>query len=86
MVSFQEMGPELDQKIGKPLPKLGHPIEWWYVRREVDSETYELVSRRPDECNYVLTVRAEDQVVLKWRFLNDIQPKTCRFQQVRQLM
>jgi len=86
MVTFQDMGLVLDQKIGNPLPKFDHPIEWSYVRREADSETYELVSRRTDQCNYVLTVRAADHVVLKWRYLSDTPPTTCRFQHVRQLM
>jgi hypothetical protein len=86
MVTFQDMGQVLDQEIGNPLPKLDHPIEWYYVRREVDSETYELVSRRPDQCNYILTIRAADHVILKWRYLSATPPTTCHFQHVGQLM
>lgn len=86
MVTFKDMEPALDQEIGKPLPKHPYPIEWSFVRREVDGETYELLSRRPDECNYVLTVRAVDDVVIRWRFLGDPPPTGCRFQNVRQLM
>ena len=86
MVTYQDMEPVLDQNVGKPLPKFDRPIEWSFVRREVDPETYELVSRRTDQCNYVLTVRAADHVVLKWRYLSDTPPTTCRFQHVRQLM
>lgn len=86
MVTYQDMGPVLDQYVGKPLPKSDQPIEWSFERREVNSETYELVSRRPDQCNYVLSIRAADHVVVKWRFLSDTPPTTCRFQHVKQLM
>ncbi len=86
MVTYQDMGPVLDQYVGKPLAKSAHPIEWYFVRRDVDSDIYELTSRRTDQCDYVLSVRTVDDVVLKWRFLGDNPPATCRFQHVRQLM
>jgi len=86
MVTYQDMKTVLDQYVGKPLPKYDHPIEWSFERREVNSQTYELVSRRSDQCNYVLSIRAADHVVVKWPFLSDTPPTTCSFQHVKQLM
>lgn len=86
MVTVMDMEPELDRMIGKPLPKSNHPIEYAFERREVDGEKYELVSHRPDQCNYVLSVKALDNTITGWRFLLNPPPKGCRFQQVRQLM
>lgn len=86
MVTFTDMEPALDQRVGKPLPKVNYPIEYAFVRREVDAEKYELVSRRPDRCNYILTVRTADGAVIGWRFVADPAPQGCRFQDVRQLM
>ena len=86
MVTFQDMEPVLDQYIGKPMAKGPYPLEWHFVRREVDGQTYELVSRRSDKCDYVLSVRTVDDVVIRWRFLNTPPPVGCRFQHVKQLM
>lgn len=86
MVTFQEMGPRLDQYIGKPMSTGSRPIADYFVRRDLDDQTYELVSRRPDECNYVLSVRTVDGVVTGWRYLSNPPPTGCRFQHVRQLM
>ena len=86
MVTFTDIGPELNGLVGKPLPKTNYPRSYQYVEREVDAQTYELLSRRADECNYVLLVRKLDENVLSWRFVNKPPPQGCKFQSVRQLM
>lgn len=86
MVSYEDLEPVLDRMVGKPLPNSPYPLEWSYRKRVVNSESYELVSLRPDECNYVLAVRSVDNVILGWRFVEAQRMKPCRFQHVRQLM
>lgn len=86
MVTFEDMEPALDRWIGKPVPKSPHPLEWSFRKRAANSDTYELVSLRTDECNYVLTVRSVDDIILGWRFVEAQRTKPCRFQHVRQLM
>lgn len=86
MVSYEDMEPVLDQMVGKPMPKSPYPLEWHFRKKYIDKESYELVSLRSDNCNYVVKVRAIDEVVLGWKFLESQRVKTCRFQHVRQLM
>lgn len=86
MVSYKDMGAALDQSVGLPIPKGPYPLEWSFRKGTVGAESYELFSIRPDDCNYVLTVRNIDDVVLSWRYLEAIHAKPCRFQHVRQLM
>jgi hypothetical protein len=86
MVEFYDMGASLDKLVGKPFPKGKYPYSYMYSERDLDSERYELVSRRPDACNYVLLMRKADDHVLSWRYLNSPEPHGCKFQHVKQLM
>ena len=86
MVTFYEMETVLDEYVGQPLPDFHYPIEWSYNRREIDEETFELVSHRPDDCNYAFVVNKDNLVVLRWYFVKTPPPKDCTFQSVRQLM
>jgi hypothetical protein len=86
MVEFTDMEASLNADIGKPAPSttVGRVTQFEY--RDIDSEKYELVWRRPDECSYALLVRKLDQTIVGWRFLKSPAPTGCRFQSVKQLM
>ena len=86
MVEVFDMETELNKLIGKPLPKVNYPRSYAYVEREVDAEAYELVSRRPDQCNYVLLVKRPTDIVVSWRYVTTPPPQGCKFQHVHQLM
>jgi hypothetical protein len=84
MVEFIDMETQLNTYVGKRLELPQRSAV--FTHREVDSERYELLSRRPDQCNYILVVRKADDHVLSWRFVNTPTPQGCKFQNVRQLM
>ncbi len=86
MVGIEEMEPVLERYVGQRLPEFQHPEEWSFKRHEIDEETFELVSIRPDKCNYVLVVNKEDLIVKRWYYVENRPPTDCTFQSVRQLM
>jgi hypothetical protein len=87
MVTFVDMESSLNADVGKPAPDLAvREMTWRFKFHDVDSETYELTSLRPDECNYAYVVRKSDKTIIGWHFLGSPAPTGCSFQQVRQLM
>ena len=87
MVTFSDMETSLNADVGKSAPDLavGH-TRWMFNYHDVDAETYELTSLRPDECNYALMVRKKDKVIIGWRYLQNPPPTGCKFQSIKQLM
>lgn len=87
MVTFSDMESSLNADVGQPAPDLavGHTSRM-FKYRDVDNEIYELLSLRPDECNYALVVRKKDKTIVGWHFVNSPPPTGCKFQHVRQLM
>jgi hypothetical protein len=87
MVTFSSMETSLNAEVGKAAPDLtvGH-TSWMYAYHDVDSETYELTSLRPHECNYALVVRKKDKTIIGWHYLRSPPPTGCKFQSVKQLM
>jgi len=86
MVTFEDMGPSLDKKIGQPAPNFSEGHSRNYQYRDVNDKTYELLWRRPDACSYVLEVRKLDGIITGWHYLESNPPSDCKFQNVRQLM
>jgi hypothetical protein len=87
MVTFIDMESSLNADVGQAAPDLAvREMTWRFTFRDVDNETYELTSLRPDECNYDYVVRKSDKTIIGWHFLGSPAPTGCRFQQVRQLM
>jgi hypothetical protein len=87
MVTFIDMESSLNADVGQPAPDLAvRDMTWRFMFRNVDSETYELTSLRPDACNYAYMVRKKDKKIIGWRFLRSSPPTGCRFQHVSQLM
>ena len=87
MVTFSDMEASLNADVGKSAPDLavGH-TSWMFKYHDVDSETYELTSLRPDVCNYALVVRKKDKTIIGWHYLQSPPPTGCKFQSVKQLM
>jgi|SRR5450830_11142 len=86
MVTFENMGPSLDKRIGQPAPNLSEDYSRYYQYRDVDDKTYELLWKRPDACSYVLEIGKVDNIITGWHYLESNPPSDCKFQNVRQLM
>jgi hypothetical protein len=81
MVTFIDMESSLNADVGQPAPDLAvHEMSWRFSYRDVDSETYELTSLRPDACNYAYVVRKKDKTIIGWHFLRSPPPTGCKFQ------
>jgi len=87
MVTFTDMETSLNADVGKSAPDLAvGRTNWMYKHHAVDSETYELTSLRPDECNYTLVIRKKDRTIIGWHYLRSPAPTGCKFQSAKQLM
>lgn len=74
-VTFEQ---NMNQKVGKKFKEVIRVPESWYHREKIDERTYEMQSfDSNNNCSVAYIIRSNDDVVVGWRFIDNINPSDC---------